>query len=103
MSRPGHIYSIWDGDGKAAPVGAIIGEFKDNNLYLNWIDFPVQQTIRLYIDSFQKKDGKSLLCIENCSEANSKKVSEIYEGVWSDEKYRGIFKGYFSREFSKSL
>ena len=96
MGRPGHIYSIWDGDGKASPVGAILGEFRDNSIHLDWLEFPVPQTIRLYIDPFKTKGDKLLLCIENCSEASSKKVLELCEGIWVDEGSRGVFKAYFS-------
>ncbi|HLR42797.1 MAG TPA: metallophosphoesterase family protein [Pseudogracilibacillus sp.] len=46
LGRPGHIYSYWDGDGKAWPTGGIIGEFNGNNLTLGQTLFPVPQTLR---------------------------------------------------------
>ncbi len=94
IGRPGHLYSLWDGDGKAWPTGYIIGEFIGNNLNLSWIGFPIAQTVRLFIDPFKQKNSKALMVIENCPLDQSVKISEILAGEWQDQKYRGVFKGY---------
>ena len=94
LGRPGHLYSLWDGDGKAWPVGGIIGEFREDQIHLEWLEFPFPQTVRIYIDPFQLEDNKELLVIENCSFEKGNKISEIIEGEWSDQKYRGVYKSH---------
>ena len=101
LGRPGHLYSIWDGDGKAWPVGGIIGEFIDNQLQLGWLEFPFPQTVRIYVDPYQRQNNKELFVIENCSSENGIKVSEILEGEWSNQNFRGIFTGYYDLETCK--
>jgi len=98
LGRPGHLYSIWDGDGKAWPVGGIIGNFIEDRVQLNWLPFPVPQTIRIYIDRLKLKDNKSMLVIENCSPDKAKRVKKIIMGEWEDQNYRGVFTGYIDGE-----
>ena len=97
IGRPGHFYSPWDGDGKAWPVGYIIGEFNNKELKLSWEKFPIAQTIRLYIDPFKQMDNKALLAIENCSSEHARQLNGILEGKWQwqEKKHRGVFMGYY--------
>ena len=78
-----------DGDRKAWPVGAIIGEFGDNGLQLSWHPFPVAQTVRLFLDPHNSKEHKTPLIIENCTFEKSRSISDIIEGSWIDQGYRG--------------
>lgn len=97
IGRPGHMYSIWDGNGKAWPVGALLGNFDDNSIYIKWLPFPVPQTIRLYIDKFkQNEKGEMLFCVENCPEEKCKRLMSICNGDWKFEQSRGVFKGFYS-------
>jgi len=98
VGRPGHLYSLWDGDGKAWPVGAIIGEFRNKDLKLSWFPFPVAQTVRLFIDPHNSVNNKPLIIIENCSYEKSRSISSLIEGKWIDQNYRGIFKGILDQE-----
>lgn len=93
VGRPGHLYSLWDGDGKAWPVGAIIGDFADNELKFSWHPFPIAQTVRLFLDPHNSKDHKTSLIIENCTLEKGRSISDIIEGNWIDQCYRGIFRG----------
>ena len=93
IGRPGHLYSLWDGDGKAWPVGAIIGEFSNKELKLSWHPFPVAQTVRLFIDTHNSMDNKASIIIENCRYEKSRLISSFIEGKWIDQNYRGMFKG----------
>lgn len=97
IGRPGHLYSLWDGNGKAWPVGAIIGEFLDGDLELSWHPFTQAQTVRLFIDPFTGTDQNNLV-IENCTYERGHKVARLVEGEWVDQKYRGIFKGHLNLE-----
>lgn len=101
LGRPGHLYSLWDGDGKAWPVGGIIGEFRENQIHLDWLEFPFPQTVRIYVDPYHLKDDKKLLVIENCSFEKGNKISEIIEGEWKDQKYRGVFKSQIDIDDNK--
>ncbi len=101
VGRPGHIYSIWDGSGKAWPVGAILGKFNDDELVLDWLKFNVPQTVRLYIDPYEKKDENVLLSIENCDESKANQVEEIFKsGQWIDYGYKGVFNVYIPFDIS---
>ena len=91
LGRPGQLYSLWDGDGKAWPTGGIIGEFTDDGLRLSWYEFPIEQTIRIYIDPYRLKNGQSHLVIENCSEKRSMELLKRIDGEWIDQGYRGVF------------
>jgi DNA repair exonuclease SbcCD nuclease subunit len=95
IGRPGHLYSLWDGNGKAWPVGAIIGEFLGGELELSWHSFANAQTVRLFIDTFTGTD-LNVLVIENCTYESGQKVARLVEGEWVDQKFRGIFKGYLN-------
>lgn len=92
LGRPGHLYSLWDGDGKAWPTGGIIGEFSQNHLGLTWNEFPVEQTIRLYIDPYHLENDRKLLYIENCSAIKKKELLQFIDGEWTNQGYRGIMK-----------
>lgn len=97
LGRPGHIYSIWDGNGRAFPVGAILGKFEDGVLYSEWLPFPVPQTTRLYIDKFQRNEKNEILFnVENCPESKIKSLEAIFKGEWQNDQCRGIFKGFYS-------
>lgn len=97
IGRPGHLYSLWDGNGKAWPVGAIIGEFLDGDLELSWHPFTQAQTLRLFIDTFTGTDQNALV-IENCTYEKGQKISRLVEGEWVDQKFRGIFKGHINSD-----
>lgn len=99
IGRPGHLYSIWDGNGKAWPVGAILGNFNDNSLSLEWIPFPVTQTMRLYIDKFKLNINNDILFgVENCTEENGMRLNELCKGEWEFVQSRGVFQGHYSPE-----
>lgn len=71
IGRPGHLYSLWDGRGKAWPARGILGELNNDELQLALLDFPSPQTVRIYVDPFNPADGKSTLVIENCSKGKA--------------------------------
>ena len=99
IGRPGHIYSYWDGDGKAWPTGYIVGEFIDGKLNLEWYGFSAMQTVRLFIDPFKKNQlGESFLVVENCKEGDGEEIEKIIDGRWYDQGFRGIFEGYYNFE-----
>lgn len=97
IGRPGHLYSLWDGNGKAWPVGAIIGEFLDGDLELSWYPFSQAQTVRLFVDPFTGTDQNTLV-VENCTYEMGQKISRLVEGEWVDQKFRGIFKGHLDSD-----
>lgn len=94
IGRPGHLYSLWDGNGKAWPVGGIIGEFRNNKLVLTWKPFPVPQTVRLFLDPHRSYDGKTPVVIENCSYDKGLLVKRFLEGKWVYQNFRGEFVGF---------
>lgn len=101
IGRPGHLYSLWDGDGKAWPVGTIIGEFIGGDLELSWHPFIQAQTVRLFIDRFTGTD-QSALVIENCTYDKGQKISCLVEGEWVDQKFRGVFKGQLNSDIEST-
>ncbi len=96
IGRPGHLYSLWDGSGKAWPARGILGEFNNDELQLDLLDFPSPQTVRIYVDPFNPADGKSPLVIENCSKEKAGTVSKSIGGKWFDEGFRGVYKAFIN-------
>ena len=99
--RPGHLYSLWDGNGKAWPARAVVGEFLEDKLKLSLIDFPSPQTVRLFTNPY-KADGDWIpVIIENCTLHASEQLSELIPGEWKDEGFRGVYNGYYNSETEK--
>jgi len=96
--RPGHLYSLWDGSGKAWPARAIVGEFKGEELKVSLIDFPSPQTVRLYTNPHKIQKNQIPLVIENCSIHEADLLSMIFSGKFEDEGFRGVYKGYYNPE-----
>jgi len=96
--RPGHLYSLWDGNGKAWPARAIVGEFIANELLLSLIEFPSPQTVRLYTDPHRVERNKIPLVIENCSLIEADILSKMISGKWEDQIFRGVYRGFYDKE-----
>lgn len=94
IGRPGHLYSLWDGNGKAWPVGYIVGEFLGDRLEVSWQEFPFAGTVRLFINPFRTEGAHAQLVIENCDFGQGEMVSALIAGDWHDQRYRGVFKTY---------
>lgn len=66
---PGHLFSYWDGCGKAWPVHAITGEIRDGRVHVNPMPLSfaagAPETRRMYVDASDAEANRGTLVFEN--------------------------------------
>lgn len=62
---PGHVFSVWDGNGKSWPTGYVIASVTDDGITHEFRTFAGPQTRRVCVNPFILNEGKIQLILDN--------------------------------------
>ncbi|MFA7231346.1 MAG: metallophosphoesterase [Victivallaceae bacterium] len=100
MGLPGHLFSTWDGSGKAWPTGYIQGKLSHNKPEIGWCMFPGPQTRRIWINRFRRCGNLLEFGIDNAPESRTRNILQYCQGNWfSVDGYEEKFQGFINPNF----